>query len=118
MTFVETIVARSSLIARNIARCGIADGYVIIGSTVLQAIETLRGEPSFDVVLLDPPYTGVRAPRQVQQISGDTHDVLQSVGAIVTADGIVVFEHAKNGPTPASAGPCSARASSSPATAR
>jgi 16S rRNA G966 N2-methylase RsmD len=30
--------------------------------------------------------------------------VLKSLGAIVTADGIVVFEHAKRHPPPASAG--------------
>jgi 16S rRNA G966 N2-methylase RsmD len=91
------------LIARNIARCGIADGYVIIGSTVLQAIETLRGEPSFDIVLLDPPYAGFRAASN--EISDDIHDVLQAVGAIVKTDGVVVLEHARKRPTSDAAGP-------------
>src|SRR6478735_8272902 len=45
VTFVERDRRAQQLIARNIARCGIADGYVIIGATVLQAIETLRVEP-------------------------------------------------------------------------
>src|SRR6476646_4066854 len=45
VTFVERDRRAQQLIAGNLARCGIADGYAIIGSTVLQAIETLRGEP-------------------------------------------------------------------------
>jgi 16S rRNA (guanine966-N2)-methyltransferase len=106
VTFVEHDRRAQQLIARNIARCGIADGYVIIASTVLQAIETLRGEPSFDVVLLDPPYAGVRAPSgKFSEISSDIHDVLQTAGAIVKADGVVVLEHARKRPAPDAAGP-------------
>jgi 16S rRNA (guanine966-N2)-methyltransferase len=107
VTFVERDRRAQQLIARNIARCGIADGYVIIASTVLQAIETLRDEPSFDIVLLDPPYAGFRAPSgKFSEISDDDiHDVLQAVGAIVKADGVVVLEHAKKRPTPEAAGP-------------
>ena len=105
VTFVERDRRAQQLIARNIARCGIADGYVIIGSTVLQAIETLHGEPSFDIVLLDPPYAGFRAPSgKFSEISGDIHDVLQTVGAIVKADGVVVLEHARKRPMPDAAG--------------
>jgi 16S rRNA (guanine966-N2)-methyltransferase len=102
VTFVERDPRAQRLIAQNLSRCGIADGYAIIGTTVLQAIDTLRGEPPFDIVLLDPPYNGSRAPRS--PANDDTHDVLKSLGAIVTADGIVVFEHAKRHSPPASAG--------------
>jgi 16S rRNA (guanine966-N2)-methyltransferase len=107
VTFVERDRRAQRLIARNIARCGIADGYVIIASTVLQAIETLREEPSFDIVLLDPPYAGFRAPSgKFSEISDDDiHDALQIVGAIVKADGVVVLEHATKRPTPEAAGP-------------
>ncbi len=109
VTFVERDRRAQQLITRNIARCGIADGYVIIGSTVLQAIETLHGEPSFDVVLLDPPYAGLRAASgpgmTSSEISSDIHDVLQAVGAIVKADGVVVLEHASKRPAPDAAGP-------------
>ena len=106
VTFVERDRRAQQLIARNIARCGIADGYVIIGSTVLQAIETLRDQPTFDVVLLDPPYAGARRPGVTSsEISDDIHDVLQTVGAIVKADGVVVLEHARKRPTPDTAGP-------------
>jgi 16S rRNA (guanine966-N2)-methyltransferase len=108
VTFVERDRRAQRLIAGNIVRCGIADGYVIIGSTVLQAIEALSGEPSFDVVMLDPPYAGPRAPSgELSDISHDIHDVddvLRAVGAIVKADGVVVLEHARKRPPPAAAG--------------
>ena len=105
VTFVEHDRRAQRLIAGNLARCGIADGYAIIGSTVLQAIETLRGEPSFDIVLLDPPYAGPRAPSgKFSEISNDIHDVLQAVGAIVKTGGIVVLEHARRHPPPGNAG--------------
>jgi 16S rRNA (guanine966-N2)-methyltransferase len=117
VTFVERDRRAQRLIAGNIVRCGIADGYVIIGSTVLQAIEALSGEPSFDVVMLDPPYAAPRAPSgELSDISHDIHDVhdvhygdnvndvLGAVGAIVKADGVVVLEHARKRPPPAAAG--------------
>src|SRR3954469_17759338 len=93
VTFVESDRRARHLIETNIARCGIAEGYVIIGSTVLQAIDRLAGEPPFDIVFLAPPYSGSRAPRS--PVNNDTQDVLKSLGAIVTAEGVVVFEHAK-----------------------
>jgi 16S rRNA (guanine966-N2)-methyltransferase len=102
VTFVERDRRARHLIETNLARCGIEEGYAIIGSTVLQAIDRLSGEPPFDIVLLDPPYSGSRAPRS--RINDDTHDVLQALGAILTADGIVVLEHAKRHLPPESAG--------------
>jgi 16S rRNA (guanine966-N2)-methyltransferase len=102
VTFVERDRRAQQLIAGNLSRCGITDGYAIIRSTVLQAIEALRGEPSFDIVMLDPPYTNPRVPSN--EISDDIHDVLQAVGAIVKADGVVVLEHARKRPPPAVAG--------------
>lgn len=107
VTFVECDPRGQRLIALNLARCGIANGYAIIGGTVLQAIEALRGDPpfdsSFDIVLLDPPYAGPRV--QSSGISDDIHDVLQAVGAIVKADGVVVVEHARRRQPPVAAGP-------------
>jgi 16S rRNA (guanine966-N2)-methyltransferase len=95
VTFVERDRRAQQLIAGNVARCGIVNGYAIIGTTVLQAIETLRGERSYDydIVLLDPPYASPRVPSG--GISDDIQDVLQAVGAIVKADGVVVLEHAR-----------------------
>jgi len=86
VTFVERDRRAQQLIAANLARCRIAEGYAIIGSTVLQAIDALRSEPPFDLVLLDPPYDGPH---------DDTQNVLEAVGAIVPATGVVVLEHAR-----------------------
>jgi 16S rRNA G966 N2-methylase RsmD len=80
------------LIARNLARCRISNGYAIIQSSVLQGVERLRGEPRFDVILLDPPY------------ASDIHDALQQVGEIVRPDGVVVLEHARKSPPPLAPG--------------
>ena len=77
---------------QNIEKCRIADGYAIIHSSVLQAIDRLRSEPAFDVILLDPPY------------ASDIHDALQHVGEIVKPDGVVILEHATRTETPAAAG--------------
>ncbi len=88
MTFVEHDRRAQGLIAKNIANCGIVEGYVIIGSTVLHAIDTLRDGPAFDIVFLDPPY------------ASDIHDVLQNVGALVKEDGIVIVEHARRSQPP------------------
>ena len=93
--------------ATNLARCEITEGYVIIGTTVLQAIDTLKAQrpfEPFEIVLLDPPYAGPRAARRHlgavnSAATDDTHDVLQAVGAIVAANGVVVLEHdAKHSP--------------------
>jgi len=105
VTFVEHDRRARDLIAVNLARCGIAEGYAIIGTPVLRAIDALKRhlpfEP-FDIVLLDPPYADPRAARS--DITDDTHDVLQAVGALVTKDGIVVLEHASKHAPPTAAG--------------
>jgi 16S rRNA (guanine966-N2)-methyltransferase len=102
VTFVERDRRAQQLIAANLARCGISDGYVIIGSTVLQAIDALRHQPPFDLVLLDPPYDGPRAAAR-SEISAEHDAVLQAVGAIVAATGVVVLEHAKRQRSPEAA---------------
>ena len=89
VTFVERDRRACALIRHNLDRCGITDGYAIIQTTVLQAIERLRGEPAFDVILFDPPY------------DTDTQDALQHVGEIVKPDGVVVLEHARKSEPPA-----------------
>ena len=92
VTFVERDRRARALIAKNVSDCGIVEGYAIIGSTVLHAIETLSDGPAFDIVFLDPPY------------ASDIHDVLQTVGAIVKEDGIVIVEHARRSQPPEAAG--------------
>ena len=92
VTFVEHDPRARALIAKNVAHCGIADGYAIIGTPVLQAIETLRGNNVFDIIFLDPPY------------ASNIHELLPTVGAIVEKGGIVILEHARRAPAPAVAG--------------
>jgi 16S rRNA (guanine(966)-N(2))-methyltransferase RsmD len=92
VTFVDQDRRACALIRHNLDRCGIADGYAIIQTTVLQAIERLRGEPAFDVILFDPPY------------ATDIQDALEHVGEIVRPDGVVVLEHARKSAPPMSPG--------------
>jgi 16S rRNA (guanine966-N2)-methyltransferase len=94
VTFVEQDARAAALIASNVQKCGISDGYAIIQSSVLQAIRRLAspGNTAFDVILLDPPY------------ASDFHDALPHVGDIVKPDGIVILEHATKTQTPAAAG--------------
>jgi len=92
VTFVEQDRRAAALIAANLEKCRIANAYAIIQSTVLQAIDRLRREPAFDVILLDPPY------------ASDFHEALQHLGDIVKPDGVVVLEHAKRAEPPVAAG--------------
>jgi 16S rRNA (guanine966-N2)-methyltransferase len=92
VTFVDEDRRACALAAKNLTRCRISNGYAIIQASVLQAIDQLRGEPAFDVILLDPPY------------ASDIHDALQQVGEIVRPDGVVVLEHARKSPPPLAPG--------------
>ncbi len=94
VTFVENDRRATALIAGNLDKCRILNGYAIIQSTVLQATTQLRTnkEPAFDVILLDPPY------------ASDFHDALQHVGDIVKPDGVVVLEHARKSEPPVAPG--------------
>jgi len=95
VTFVDQDARACALIARNLEKCRILNGYAIIQSTVLQALDRLKRqdrEPAFDVILLDPPY------------ASDFHDALQHVGEIVKPDGLVVLEHARKSAPPLALG--------------
>jgi 16S rRNA (guanine(966)-N(2))-methyltransferase RsmD len=94
VTFVDNDRRACALIAANLDRCRILNGYAIIQATVLQATTQLRTnrEPAFDVILLDPPY------------ASDSHDALQHVGDIVKPDGVVVLEHARKSEPPLAPG--------------
>ncbi len=91
VTFVESDRRAQALIAENVARCGIADGYAIIRASASRAFALLRRGPSsvpFDIILLDPPYDHPAA------------EALDGVDALVAPDGLVVFEHARRAPVP------------------
>jgi 16S rRNA (guanine(966)-N(2))-methyltransferase RsmD len=101
VTFIEHDRRAQMLIAENLARCGIAEGYAIIRGSVVRALETLRDAPPgdrFNVVLLDPPYDP--APGDDDDIDA----VLTAAGEVMTADGVLILEHARTRRTPAAAG--------------
>ena len=96
VTFVEQDRRAQALIADNLTRCGITDGYAIIRADVLRALGELRARDAvFDLVLLDPPYAG--DDRQIAAVFSQS-------GAILAPDGLMVLEHARRRPTPASVG--------------
>ena len=95
VTFVERDARAQALIASNLERCGIGNGCVIIRSSVVRALATLRAGPAFvpfDIVLLDPPYD--QTPERI----------LEDAETVVAPDGVVVLEHARRRGAPESAG--------------
>ena len=91
VTFVESDARALRLIDHNLKLCGLSDRHVIIrgrlGTSLLPASAT------FDLAVLDPPY--------------DAPDLAAAVAAaapLVAPDGVLVLEHARRRPAPASAG--------------
>ena len=91
-TFVEADRRAQALIAENLARCGIAEAYVIIRGPAGRALDTLSAAEPFDLVLLDPPYT----------LPPD--EALQGVDRLLAPAGLAVLEHARRRPAPERAG--------------
>jgi len=91
VTFVERDRRAQSLIAENLASCGVADRYAIIRAGIDRAATELAAA-SFDLVLLDPPYDAAAEP------------ILATVATLVAANGTLVLEHARRHATPASVG--------------
>jgi len=105
-TFVERDRRAQELIADNLERCGITDGYVIIRASVEDALEQLRDRPHqsgvahaspFDIAFLDPPYD--REPA-TSQIAG----VLASAADLMGQGAVVVLEHSRKRPSMPTAG--------------
>jgi len=93
VTFVERDRRAQSLIAENVAHCGIENGYAIIRASVGRALADLRAAGAlFDIVLLDPPY------------EEPIDDVLAVLADVLAPAGIAVVEHARRRPTPPRAG--------------
>jgi 16S rRNA (guanine(966)-N(2))-methyltransferase RsmD len=92
VTFIEQDRRAGTLIAENLALCGIAEGYAIIRASIARGLERLRSDPAFvpfDIILLDPPY-------------GKPADaVLAAVSQMAAPEGIVVLEHPRRRPAPA-----------------
>jgi 16S rRNA (guanine(966)-N(2))-methyltransferase RsmD len=92
VTFVEQDRRAQALIEANLARCGIDTGYTVLRSSVAHAADQLRGQTPFDIVLMDPPYDAPPGP------------ALAALEPLVTASGIVVFEHSRRTEVPTEAG--------------
>ncbi|HTV01212.1 MAG TPA: 16S rRNA (guanine(966)-N(2))-methyltransferase RsmD [Luteitalea sp.] len=91
VTFVEQDRRAIALIEANLRRCQVGEGYTVDRRDALSPTP-YRGGP-FDIVFLDPPY----AQRALDPW-------LHAAAASVTADGLVVLEHATRVSAPAEVG--------------
>lgn len=96
VTFIEQDRRAQALIDANLAHCGIAGRYVMIRASVERGLEMLRGQSSFDIILLDPPYASSTS-REVER-------VLAAAADVMTPDGILILEHARKRHAPETAG--------------
>jgi 16S rRNA (guanine966-N2)-methyltransferase len=89
VTFVERDRRAQTLIADNLAHCGVADGYVIIRADMARAIGQLRAAGlTFDIALLDPPYDQ----------SADAE--LAALADLLAPGGVAVLEHPRRRASP------------------
>jgi 16S rRNA (guanine966-N2)-methyltransferase len=103
VTFIESDRRAQALIARNLARCAIENGYVIIRRAIVHALDALRREPpldpldpfKFDIVFLDPPY---------DELAAGGAAALAAVDPVLAPGGLVVVEHARRDAAPQEAG--------------
>lgn len=82
VTFVDEDHRAVALIAANLRRCGVCEGYTIERRNALSRAVMVPGGP-FDIVFLDPPY----AQRSLEPW-------LELAAACVASSGLVVLEHA------------------------
>src|SRR5881275_2458556 len=91
VTFVDSDARALRLIDQNLKLCGLSDRHVIIRGRLGTSL--LPASAIFDLAVLDPPY--------------DAPDLAAAVAAaapLVAPDGVLVLEHARRRPAPASAG--------------
>jgi len=93
VTFADSDRRAQTLVAENLAHCGVTNGYAIIRATVARAIDEF-GAASLDIILLDPPYDD----REVET-------VIATAGGVLAPGGVLVLEHARRRETPDAAGP-------------
>jgi len=89
VVFVEYHRAASNLIRKNLAALKIDDGFYLMNTKVLTAIERLDEEGSrFDFIFLDPPYGEAR----------EYHHVLRQLGRsrLLMPASLVVAEHSRH----------------------
>jgi 16S rRNA (guanine966-N2)-methyltransferase len=81
VTFIERDPRALKLIAENVARCGIADGYTIERGDA--TVSLTRQATAYDVVFLDPPY-------DMPQL----HALLSVASSHLADNGVIVLERA------------------------
>jgi 16S rRNA (guanine966-N2)-methyltransferase len=89
VVFVEYHRAAMDLIRRNLAALKMEDGFYLMNTKVLTAIERLDEEGSrFDFIFLDPPYSEAR----------EYHQVLRQLGRsnLLTPTSFVIAEHSRH----------------------
>ena len=104
VAFMEQERRAQALITRNLAACGVAEGYAMIPASVARGVEMLRAAPAFepfDIVLLDPPYDS----QPGTTAAPEPDETLMRLSALLASSGIMVLEHAKRRPAPDAAGP-------------
>jgi 16S rRNA (guanine(966)-N(2))-methyltransferase RsmD len=94
VTFVDSDRRAQTLVAANLARCGVSEAYAIIRASVDRACKSFT-TGSFDIVFLDPPYA-----EPADRVAA----ALDCTAAAVADDGMVILEHAGRRPAPARAG--------------
>jgi 16S rRNA (guanine966-N2)-methyltransferase len=87
VTFVDRDRRAQALVAANLERCGVADGYVIIRASVARVLEELA-PASFDIMFFDPPYDET------------ADDLLAAAGGRLGPGGVIVLEHARRRSSP------------------
>ena len=114
VTLIDDDRRAQTLIAENLARCGIENSYAIIRAKVARALDSLHNQPAFEpfeIVLLDPPYALRSANRSGANRSGasrtegdDLEAVLTAAGRVLAPTGVLVLERARRDPAPDTAG--------------
>jgi 16S rRNA (guanine966-N2)-methyltransferase len=92
VVFVEQDPRAASLVAENLAHCGLSEGCAIIRADIGR-IQRLLGARRFDLILLDPPYA-----------EPDLEATVARAGEWLAAGGLIVLEHARRRSTPVDAG--------------
>ena len=83
--FIERDRRAASMIASNLAVCGVKEGYTIEYGDVASVLRRVPRGTEYDLVLLDPPYDF--DPDTVTRAS-------EAAAGVTTAEGLVVLEHA------------------------
>lgn len=92
VTFVDRDARALELVARNLARCGVSEGYAIIRAD-LGAVGRRPLSATFDLVFLDPPY------------DANPSEAMEQIDPALAPDGLLVLEHARRSSAPLRAGP-------------